>query len=166
MFSTIADFEATWAEEREATLRIFRLLTDAHFHEKPHDNVRDAATLAGHIAHTIGEMLSRTGLVIEGYTETVDVPWTVADLLADYERQSTSALQQVKTQWTDATLAEMVDMYGEQWSKATVLKVLVLHQVHHRGQLTVTMRLLGLPVAGIYGPTHEEWALMGLPPMA
>ncbi|MFN8711388.1 MAG: DinB family protein [Bacteroidota bacterium] len=165
MFRTIADFEAIWNDEREATLRIFRLLSEKNFHQKPHDNVRDAATLAGHITHTIGEMLARTGITVDGYHEEADAPWTVADLIADYEKQSTSALQQIKSHWTDASLTDMHDMYGEQWSKATVLQVLVMHQVHHRGQLTTIMRLLGLPLTGVFGPSREEWEQMGIPPM-
>jgi uncharacterized damage-inducible protein DinB len=165
MFRTIADFETVWNKEREATLRIFRLLSDKTYHQKPHDSVRDPATLAGHITHTIGEMLARTGIQVEGFTDEADNTWTVAELVSEYEKQAASALQQIKQHWTDALLSDMHDMYGEQWSKAQVLQVLVMHQIHHRGQLTVVMRLLELPVTGIFGPAREEWALMGMPAM-
>jgi uncharacterized damage-inducible protein DinB len=30
------------------------------------------------------------------------------------------------------------------------------HIVHHRGQLTVFLRLLDVPVPGFYGPTADE----------
>lgn len=30
------------------------------------------------------------------------------------------------------------------------------HQVHHRGQLSVFLRLLGVPVPGMYGPSADE----------
>ena len=30
------------------------------------------------------------------------------------------------------------------------------HLIHHRGQLTVYMRLLDHPLPGIYGPTADE----------
>lgn len=56
-------------------------------------------------------------------------------------------------------------MYGEQWPKGLVLSILIAHQTHHRGQMTVLMRQAGLPVPGMYGPSKEEWAAMGLPPM-
>ena len=64
----------------------------------------------------------------------------------------------MKEQWTDETLAEIKDMYGEQWSIATVLGILTSHQTHHRGQMTVLMRQAGLRVPGVYGPSREEWA--------
>jgi len=48
------------------------------------------------------------------------------------------------------------------WKKGKVLSVLVKHQTHHQGQLTVIMRLAGLKVPGVYGPAEEEWANMGM----
>lgn len=47
-------------------------------------------------------------------------------------------------------------MYGEIWKINKVLSVVVKHQTHHRGQLTVIMRLAGLKVTGVYGPAKEE----------
>jgi uncharacterized damage-inducible protein DinB len=53
-------------------------------------------------------------------------------------------------------------MYGQTWKKRDVLASLILHQAHHRGQMTVLMRQAGLAVPGIYGPAREEWAAMGM----
>jgi uncharacterized damage-inducible protein DinB len=61
---------------------------------------------------------------------------------------------------------DRIPMYGEQWTRGFVLQALVAHQTHHRGQMTVLMRQAGLPVPGMYGPSKEEWAAMGMPPMA
>jgi uncharacterized damage-inducible protein DinB len=42
-------------------------------------------------------------------------------------------------------------------SKFTVYRRTVLnHLVHHRGQLTVYLRLNGVPVPAVYGPTADE----------
>jgi uncharacterized damage-inducible protein DinB len=53
-------------------------------------------------------------------------------------------------------------MYGEKWKRGVTLTVLVTHQAHHRGQMTVLMRQAGLRVTGVYGPAREEWAGMGM----
>jgi uncharacterized damage-inducible protein DinB len=53
-------------------------------------------------------------------------------------------------------------MYGQMWVRGKTLGVLVTHQIHHRGQLTVLLRLAGLKVPGVYGPAKEEWAKMGM----
>jgi uncharacterized damage-inducible protein DinB len=57
-------------------------------------------------------------------------------------------------------------MYGETWKRGQTLLYLMLHNAHHRGQITVLMRQAGLPVVGIYGPAREEWEAMGMPAMA
>jgi len=46
------------------------------------------------------------------------------------------------------------------------LQVLVVHQAHHRGQMTVLMRQAGLKVPGVYGPAREEWTAYGMQPPA
>lgn len=40
--------------------------------------------------------------------------------------------------------------------KGVVLRNHVSHLVHHRGQLTVYLRLLDIPVPSIYGPSADE----------
>ena len=34
--------------------------------------------------------------------------------------------------------------------------IITNHLIHHRGQLTVYMRMLDLPLPGIYGPSADE----------
>jgi uncharacterized damage-inducible protein DinB len=58
-----------------------------------------------------------------------------------------------------------VEMYAERWRKGQVLSVLIRHQCHHRGQMTVLMRQAGLRVPGVSGPSREEWATWGMQPM-
>lgn len=60
------------------------------------------------------------------------------------------------------------EQLGEPWSlmrggtvlftspRGTVVRTHVNHMVHHRGQLTVYLRLLDVPVPSIYGPTADE----------
>jgi uncharacterized damage-inducible protein DinB len=40
--------------------------------------------------------------------------------------------------------------------RGPVVRTHINHLVHHRGQLTVYMRLLDVPVPSIYGPTADE----------
>lgn len=41
--------------------------------------------------------------------------------------------------------------------KGTALRIMGLnHSIHHRGQLTVYLRLLDIPVPGLYGPSADE----------
>jgi uncharacterized damage-inducible protein DinB len=41
-------------------------------------------------------------------------------------------------------------------SRGAVVRQTINHLVHHRGQLTVYLRLIDIPVPSIYGPTADE----------
>lgn len=44
-----------------------------------------------------------------------------------------------------------------QMPKTTLVRAIVLnHWIHHRGQLSVYLRLLNVPVPPIYGPSADE----------
>ena len=89
------------------------------------------------------------------------VPKTAAEIADAYRSSNEAMVAAIKEQWTDESLAEMKEMYGEQWAIGTVLGILTAHQTHHRGQMTVLMRQAGLRVPGVYGPSREEWAEFG-----
>jgi uncharacterized damage-inducible protein DinB len=44
-----------------------------------------------------------------------------------------------------------------------IVRQTINHLVHHRGQLTVYLRLIDVPVPSIYGPTADE-PMPGLSP--
>jgi len=45
-------------------------------------------------------------------------------------------------------------------TKGALLRFLIDHQTHHRGQMMVLLRQAGLPVPPVIGPTKEN-ALLG-----
>ncbi len=107
-------------------------------------------------------MVHRTGLKFDATPEDTPLPSAVKEITDEYKRSSEGMLNAVKKEWKDESLLEEVNLYGQNWKKGKVLSVLVNHQTHHRGQLTVIMRLAGLKVPGVYGPAKEEWANMGM----
>jgi uncharacterized damage-inducible protein DinB len=166
MFKTISDFEKAWGYEGPATAKLLGKLTDASLAQRVGPNHATLGWLAWHITSAIPEMCGRTGLKVDGPAPDSKTPAKAADIHAAYEKASKSLLEQVKSLWKDETLEVKDDMYGEQWKRSETLLSLVLHQAHHRGQITVLMRQAGLPVPGTYGPSCEEWAAMGMKPPA
>jgi uncharacterized damage-inducible protein DinB len=164
MYSSPSEFARDWHFESRGTLQVLERLTDASLAQEVYPGGRSIGRLAWHIAQTIPEMMARTGLRISGAGEHEPVPSSAAAIAQGYREASASLLEQIAAHWTNATLAEKDDMYGEQWTRAETLAVLLRHQTHHRGQLTVLMRQAGLTVPGIYGPAKEDWAQMGMEP--
>jgi uncharacterized damage-inducible protein DinB len=166
MFTKLKHFEHAWTFEREATLKLLRALTDASLAQAIAPAERTLGRLAWHITTTVPEMMGRTGLKLAGPEEHAPLPATAAAIVAGYEAASASLVPAIQASWTDETLQESDDMYGDSWKRGLTLTILVTHQAHHRGQMTVLMRQAGLKVPGVYGPAREEWAGIGLEPPA
>lgn len=164
MYTKITEFIEDWDYESKSTLKIFENLTNESLNFKPDVNVRSAGRMAWHIVTTLGEMVHRTGLKFDATSEDALLPSNVKEIYDEYNRSSDGMLNAVKKEWSDDSLLEEINLYGENWKKGKVLSVLVNHQIHHRGQLTVVMRLAGLKVPGVYGPAKEEWQKMGMDP--
>lgn len=165
MFRRVADFLATWEEERKATLRILRALDDRSLAGATAEGHRTLGRLAWHLAITVPEMMGRTGLQVDGPEPDSPVPASAAAIVEAYSSATESLAAQV-SRWADATLEVEDEMYGERWPRGRTLSALIAHQTHHRGQMTVLMRQAGLRVPGVYGPALEEWAAWGMQPPA
>jgi uncharacterized damage-inducible protein DinB len=162
MIQSIRDFQQAWAQESEGTLRVLRALTDDSLSQSVTAQDRSLGRIAWHIVQSIPEMMCRTGLQVDGPPEDAPVP-PAARLIAEaYDKTARGLLQQVVERWTDASLEVEDDMYGFKWKRSVTLSVVIHHQIHHRGQMTVLMRQANLRVPGVYGPAREEWAAMGM----
>ncbi len=164
MFSSIHEFEYVWSQEIEATQKILKHITDKSLSQQVTPEGRTLGRIAWHLTTTIPEMMSRTGLTFGGPGPDDPVPSSAKAIFKAYNDFAISLMEQIKSQWTDASLQVMDDMYGEKWTRAQTLSSLVFHQIHHRGQMSVLMRQAGLSVPGIYGPSREEWANYGMSP--
>ncbi len=166
MFERLEPFLATWEREAAMTQRVLDAFTDEALGQSVAPGHRDARRIAWHLVQTLPEMMGRTGLEVEG-PGVEALPPLRSGAIADAYRQSASSLaERMRETWSDDTLAESDDMYGERWTRGRTLGALLLHQAHHRGQLTVLLRQAGLPVPGTHGPSLEEWGRWGVEPPA
>jgi uncharacterized damage-inducible protein DinB len=162
MLRTIEDFQKDWAYESESTLKILNALTDGSLDQKVTPSGRNLGFIAWHLTLTLGEMLAHCGLKIDATAENAECPTSAAAIAAAYEKGAKSVGEEIAKNWTDETLLETDNMYGETWPRGVTLFALIAHQAHHRGQMTVLMRQAGLTVPGVYGPSSEEWQAHGM----
>ncbi|MEK5068917.1 DinB family protein [Sporosarcina sp. FSL K6-1508] len=161
MFNSIEEFLTNWDHESESTQKILDTLTDESLSQEVSPKDRTLGRIAWHIVTTLDEMVSRTGLDFKATPHDAPVPEKASEIAEAYRSSNNTMVAAIKEQWNEETLNELKEMYGEQWSVATILSILTSHQTHHRGQMTVLMRQAGLSVPGVYGPSREEWALFG-----
>ena len=162
MYRTINDFLEDWKHESELTLKVFNNLTRESLGQKVTNDGRSLGKLAWHITLSNPEMLTHSGLPADTFDESQPVPDKPEDIVNEYERTSKLVGRVVSDNWKDENLSDELNIYGQVWKKSTVLKSLIMHQAHHRAQMTVLMRQAGLKVPGIYGPSKEEWEAMGM----
>jgi uncharacterized damage-inducible protein DinB len=163
MVTSIKSFLKSWEYESSSTLKILEKLTDESLRQQVYPGGRTLGRLANHILESLTELPSKLKLGIE---EKHADHKTAEEIARHYKQDSDNLVAAIKEKWTDANLLEKNNMYGEEWPNGVSLNVLIMHQCHHRGQMTVLMRQAGLAVPGIYGPAKEEWNAMGMTPMA
>ena len=162
MYRKLEDFINDWTQECESTLKVFNNLTDESLTNKVNENVRTAGRLAWHITTSIVQMGHHTGLTFNSVEENSPAPATAKEIVSGYKEVSENIITAIKAKWNDETLNLEDDMFGEKWKRGMTLAIIISHQIHHRAQLTVVMRLDGLKVPGIYGPSKEEWVNYGM----
>lgn len=129
---------------------------------KPHEKSMSLGKLAGHVADLAawpGAVLTTTELDIAGYKGPEFA--STEELLAIFDKnveQSKQAIMAAKDE-------ELGTMWALKAGSHTILSMprgqcvrglCFNHVVHHRGQLTVYLRLVGVPVPGMYGPSADE----------
>lgn len=160
---TLAEqFASELQREAQTTRRVLERLPEGQLSWKPHAKSMSTGELAMHIAglpYGIAELLH------ELVTELPDVPvreaTSVDEVLTTLDQSVAFATQRLAT-WGDAGLQEMWRLTREgatlfEVPRAAMVRELMLsHWFHHRGQLTVYLRMLDVPLPSVYGPTADE----------
>ncbi|MGD6818578.1 DinB family protein [Metabacillus sp. 84] len=158
MFTAKQEFIDEWNREAQATERILNTLTDESLAQEISPGYNHLGGLGWHITVAIHSLLSQTGLQFQHPAHIETVPESAEEIASAYSSTSKSMVKAVQEQWSDETLNETREFFGNERPVQSILRDLIQHQAHHRGQMTVLMRQAGLKVPGVYGPSKEEWA--------
>lgn len=157
---TFSDIE----HELATTRRVLERIPEDRLTWKPHPRSMTIGGLGQHIANIVYWMV--VTLTQEEYDlatgpSVLGEPADRDEVLQRFEKNAAdfrSALEKID----DAALLETWtlrngDQIILQQSRAEVLRsACISHHVHHRGQLSVFLRLLDIPVPSIYGPSADE----------
>jgi uncharacterized damage-inducible protein DinB len=159
----IAEFDREIAKTRKM---LDAIPADADLNFKPHPKSMSLGSLAGHLTDSTGEwalsVLTKDKLEISPDNSWKPfVPANKAEVLEKFDNG------------LGGTRAALVATTGDTWDrnwqlvwqghtvidtpKHGVFRDVVLnHMIHHRGQLSVYLRLIGAKVPGVYGPSADE----------
>lgn len=150
--------------EAASIRKMLERLPNEKFSWKPHEKSMTLERLAGHIVEMVGwtrQTLTQDELDFSKFDYKPKEYKNASEMVADLDKNVSEAVE-ILTNTTDETMAESWTMRnGEQiffeMPKAAVMRAFVMnHIVHHRGQLSVYLRLLDIPVPSIYGPSADE----------
>ncbi|RIW37332.1 hypothetical protein D3H55_04650 [Bacillus salacetis] len=164
MYQTINGFLNSWEMESSSTQKAMDNLTDDSLNQRIAEDHWTLGRLAWHITTAIKMITSQTNLAFEAPAEDFPVPESANYIAETYKSTNKAFINALQEQWKDEDLAKEINVFGRQMPAGSLLQFLLKHEIHHRGQMTVLMRQAGLNVPGIYGPSKEEWALMGMEP--
>ena len=152
--------------ELATTRRLLERVPEGEFDWKPHPKSMSLGQLAGHVANLAwwGSMTLEQAFydLAAGASETrLDVSKNRDELLKEFDRK-TAALRERLTNTTDAemmapwTLKHGTHEIFTMPRISTFRSFVMNHLIHHRGQLSVYLRLKDVPLPPMYGPTADE----------
>ena len=162
MYQTVQNFVEDYRNESTTTQRLLNALTDESLSTEVAPGYRTLGQLAWHLVHLNNGMLHMIGLKFDAPAADSEVPTSASEIAQAYEKTVKAILEAIEMQWKDENLQEINNLFGFDWKNGLTLDLFLKHEIHHRGQLTIMMRLAGLSVTGSYGPSKEEWVSMGM----
>lgn len=151
-----------FVQEAELTRRVLERIPEEKLGWGPHPKSMTLGQLGLHIANV---PVGLAELLVAPSHEIPDVPLdeasTVEQILLAHDRNSATVAARFDS-WTDEeldatwTMTHNGDAILQLPRKDMVRSTLLNHWYHHRGQLTVYLRLLDIPLPAIYGPSADE----------
>ena len=157
-------FAAEFQVEAAATRTFLERFEDEHADWQPHDKSMTLSRLATHVVECPGWVFS----ILDGdhfdfgTTDYQSPHWKTRDeLLANHQRIGAGFLERLegrddefmRAPWR---LLNNGHVLQETVRDAAVRGFILSHLIHHRGQLSVYYRLLGIAVPGPYGPSADD----------
>jgi uncharacterized damage-inducible protein DinB len=145
----------TYETEILKTTGLWRAFPDSALDYRPHPKSR---TVREHMEHQL-ESEGRWMRLMLGI-DTGDVnpaEPTRQGFLEKYDADARQRLEMLRGK-PEEWWRETTEFFDVKRSRAWVMLRRITHSAHHRGQLAVSLRLLGIPEPSIYGPTADTAA--------
>ncbi len=155
---------AELAHEAATTRRLLERLPADRLTWQPHQKSMTLGRLAGHVAESPGRISAilepeEFDFAVGGMTPHTAT--SASDAISVFEQGVAQATERLKKFSNERLLAIWRLKRGgklllEIPRMGAVRSVLMNHLIHHRGQLSVSLRLQNVPIPSIYGPSADE----------
>jgi uncharacterized damage-inducible protein DinB len=149
-------------QEAQTTKRVLERVPDDRLGWRPHPKARTLGELAQHIATVPGAVAELSVASPVQVPQFTDPPLHHASELLPALDASLARARRALGAMSDATItASWRLMHGDRElitipRIAFLRSIMLNHWYHHRGQLSVYLRALDVPIPSIYGPSADE----------
>ncbi|MGN8646063.1 DinB family protein [Gracilibacillus sp. HCP3S3_G5_1] len=155
MYRKVDDFIADWNSSAQGTIQVLESLTDEKLDQAIVEGHSTLGWLGWHLATSPAFFGGMIGLNVKAAGNPSEVPNQTESIVQAYKQLAEDVEKEAKL-LTDEQLTEEIESFGKKSTRGAMLRALIDHQTHHRGQMTVLLRQAGLKVPGVMGPTKEE----------
>ena len=157
-------FAAEFGSEAASTRKFLERFDDSHADWQPHEKSMSLSRLASHLV----EAPDWAATILDsdrfdfGTADYQQPHWkTRAELLENHARIAARFVELLEGRSDESMRAPWQLLLNGQVLEdtvrdAAVRNFILSHLIHHRGQLSVYYRLLGIPVPGPYGPSADD----------
>ena len=157
-------FAAELEHEAVATRKMLERVPDGEFDWQPHAKSMRLGQLASHIADVPNWIRATVTMEELDFAQNNFQPKemrSATDLVNYFDQSLGDALEVLRTASDDDLMKSWRLRNGEkiffEMPRVQVLRSMVMnHLIHHRGQLSVYLRLKDVPLPGAYGPSADE----------
>ena len=143
-------------KETATTLKVMRAFPEDSLAFKPHERSSSARDVMRTCtfglfliqSYVLGEKIDRS--IFQTYA-----PDRLSTLTTDFEKTAGSVVSRVE-RLSDSDLNRSMEFAGRKMVADEFIVAMLLDQVHHRGQVTVYIRLAGGKVPSVYGPSADD----------
>jgi uncharacterized damage-inducible protein DinB len=145
-------------QELPITLRVFRAYPSDKLSWKPHEKSMTAGALIGTFIaeQQIAKSIIETGKASMDNEQMSGMESKSVEELATMYESIHNEVQKLLEGTPDAWWDQHVDFFGHQMPAKNAIWITFLDHIHHRGQLSVYIRLAGGLVPSIYGPSADD----------
>lgn len=154
MYRVAEDFIQDWVAASKGALKVMQAIPNDKMDVAIVDGHNSLGWLSWHLVGVAGAFGQFAGLQIPAPGPDMAQPETMEEIAEKYEMVM-AAYQKEAATLTAEQLEEEVPAFGGSMKRGQLLRVLITHQTHHVGQMTVLLRQAGLKVPPVMGPTKE-----------
>ena len=156
-------FRKVWDMEAQLTTKLLEALPEDQYDFRPDPGNRSLGEMAWHLSEIEGYIthgISKGAVTFQEAPPNMQRPREVRLLAPGYRRIHDDAVARV-AKLTEADLDREMPFADRRMPIRDILwDAILMHLVHHRGQLSLMCRMAGGTAPGIYGPNREETAAM------